>query len=163
MKQENQCADANKIANITENEQSNCDNVMNEHLPKVLSFDVEKLWDQQGKIETQFDQIIEVNIAFDLLKWIVAPRVRRIPKPGFLKIKSLFDLFDPFDHLFDALLYTKWIDHTTKRLCRRRSARNSRWISSISLVCSNFVCVWTILLCNQRRSWSLLISASNHG
>jgi hypothetical protein len=43
MKQENQCADANKIANITENEQSNCDNVMNEHLPKVLSFDVEKL------------------------------------------------------------------------------------------------------------------------
>jgi len=87
MKQKNQCPYTNKIANITENEQSDCDYVMNKHLPKVLAFDVEKLRDQQGKIETQFDQIIEINIAFDFLKWIVAPRIRRIPKPGFLQIE----------------------------------------------------------------------------
>lgn len=57
--------------------------MVNEHFPKVLSFDVEKLRNAQCPIETQFDHVIPPNVTVDSMMRVVIPAMLDVPQPRF--------------------------------------------------------------------------------
>jgi len=56
--------------------------VMDEHLPKILSLDVEELGDGERPVEGELDHVVHPHVAVHLVIWIIVPTVSDVPEPG---------------------------------------------------------------------------------
>lgn len=66
--QQNQRPDAMQIANPTERNQHQGEDVMDEHLPKVLPLVVDELREGQRPVESHGDHVVPPNVVVDRLK-----------------------------------------------------------------------------------------------
>lgn len=57
-----------QVAHPAERQQQQCDQVMDEHLPKVLAFDVEKLGDRERPVEGQRDHVVPPDVIIHRLR-----------------------------------------------------------------------------------------------
>ena len=58
--------------------------MMEKHLPKIFTFGVEKLRNEERQIEAEFDCVVPVDFIGEFMRWVVYPKLLCIPQPWFL-------------------------------------------------------------------------------